>query len=782
MNALSHNGTPSLLIVSASPAQTYALATPVASEPAPFAPVPFVRTIAMEDIVRCILSRWRCAAAAACFAALFVFLLMTGKVPQYAADASLLMRIHDDKIFNFDRVVDNNGEAHSAPFLLNSHRVQLKSRRFLEAFYASLTPIDRADFLAPPDKVPFVARALAALKPAPPPSQLSMEDQRREDFIAMLEPSTVDFIKETFLIKVTARHHRADMAARLANAWVRAYIDYVGQDENSNSLKASAFLRQQAGGLRQKLEEAERRLAACRSRKGLLSDDGQKTGDTEKLKMLSTELAKAELELSRTQESLRQIEAAGGDTEKLITIEALTQAPTVAALRPQFTEKLKEKEIVDAEYGPRHPAWTNFYREFDAMKTEAGRVLRRAINETQNHARSVASQVEAVKNQIAGTSAAVLAQGEDAVEQHMLQSQLNSDRALYDKIISRLNEASVSSAFNEVTHLRPAETAVPPEKPATPNKPLSVILAGFSFLSVFIAVPLMAGLAGVLRKSGRAVLSVERASAGSCVMQGQPIAGPVRAPVSHPVPERHPDSFGGIEVITAVPPLTPQSDGRVDQMLASLFRSGGPVRGSFERMAARIAAAQPAGSNLLLITSRTAGEGKSLTAAALGVACLAHGKSALIIDCNLRRPALHQWLPRQQAGLTMWDIFAAEGKVPLNLQDLRCGSSDLFTLPAGGSAAAPPALFSRPWFGGLLKFLMARVDLVILDAPPLEENSAITLLAPFARHVVITCDKELTSGAQLAEAVAHLNSAWPKLTVAGCVLNDGALPRGAMPA
>jgi polysaccharide biosynthesis transport protein len=774
MNALAQNTAPMPLMLTVQPNTGLALVTtPQAAAARP------ARTIALEDIVRCIIARWKSGLFFALLASAAVFLFMTGKVPQYAAEASIVMRINDDKVFNFDKVVNNNGESHSAPFMLNNHRVQLKSRRFLEYFCTSLTPQERAVFLAPPAKTPLATRLMEKLRSAPPPSTLSPEEQEREDFIAMLEPSTVDFIKETYILRITARHHDAATAAQLANAWVRAYIDYVGREENATALHATAFLRQQSEDLRKKVIEAEQKLAEYRSDKGLVETGAEKPADSEKLKLLSTELAKAELEHSRVQESLRQIEVSGGDVEKLLSVEVLAQSPAVSALRPDVTAKLREKELIDAEYGPKHPAHAAFYREYEVLRSEVSAAIRRSISEVQNKSQSLAAQVETVKEQIAAANGTVLAQGKDGVEFNMLKGQLESDRALYEKILSRLNEASVSTAFNEVTYLRPSEKAVAPEKPASPNKPMSVILAGFSFAAVFVMVPLLLAFSAALRKSGLAAIFGEKALAPSAASIAQPAPSGFSTMPQTPAAPAHPDSIGSMEVLAAIPSLTPPAEGRVDQMLAGLFRSDNAARSAFETIAARITACAQPGKNVVLVTSRTAGEGKSFTAAALGVACLAHGKSALIIDASLRRPALHQWLPRQTSGASIWDIVASDGRLHLDLQALRCGGSNLFTLQAGGASSAPAAAFSKPWFPGLMKFLTDRVDIVILDAPSLDEEPEISLLAAAAHQSLIVCNKAISDSAAVLAAAAKLHTALPELNLAGCLLNDGPLPTGA---
>lgn len=132
----------------------------------------------------------------------------------------------------------------------------------------------------------------------------------------------------------------------------------------------------------------------------------------------------------------------------------------------------------------------------------------------------------------------------------------------------------------------------------------------------------------------------------------------------------------------------------------------------------------------LLVTSPSPGEGKSVTAANLGVVMAQTGLSVVLVDSDLRRPTLHRVfeLPNN-VGLTtllLRDDFSLEG----HLQATKQGNLRLLT--SGPLPPNPSELLSSKRMKGLLQHLREMAEVVILDSPPV---LAVTDAAVLARQV-----------------------------------------------
>lgn len=745
-----------------------------------------VRTISLEDIIRCVMRRWKAAAITGAIAGAGVFLLLTSKVPEYQAEASVLMRMRDDKVFTFDPVVDNSNEATGAPFLLNNHRIQLKSRQFLEYFWKHLPEADRTAFLAAPEKLPLIPKLMAMLpqKAAPAVPGGSPEQAAMNRFAAACSTAGVDFIKETLMVKVTLRHHSPAVAAHMANAWVNAYMKYVGEEENATTVQASEFLKKDVEQQRANVEEQERLYAEFCRKHGLVGDEEQKASDSEKLKLLHTEQARTEVELDNVRLAIRQIQDAGQNLEKLLSVDLLNREASLGTLRQQLTEKRKSWEQVDAVYGPKHPVYINAAGEYRALSTEISQAVSRGISGIVNREKLLTKEVESLKSRVAAATSQAGSLSAANGEKRELKSNLDAARQIYQTTLNRYNEAAQSSRFSGVTNLRQAETASPPEKPVSPNKPLGLVLGGLSSFAVFLGVPLLLGGISLLRREGiQGVLARLRQPQQEApaqapmmhlpqmatmplmlppemyMMATQPVPAQLVAPQVAPEPET------SLQFLTLgdMPQAPAQTRGRPDQMLAAAFAGENPCRPVFEHAAAVITDSQDGLAPVILVTSQEREQGKSFIACGLGVAGLAAGRSAVVVDCDIFRPSLSRWLPRLFPGMTLRDM-AASGTIPGDMDALRCGNSQLFTIQAGQPDSLLDGAFSQPWFGQLIAWLRTQVGVVILDGPSITDLNELRALASHAsRAVLVTTPGEnlarTTNTAQfLAGMAPHLQA------------------------
>jgi non-specific protein-tyrosine kinase len=116
----------------------------------------------------------------------------------------------------------------------------------------------------------------------------------------------------------------------------------------------------------------------------------------------------------------------------------------------------------------------------------------------------------------------------------------------------------------------------------------------------------------------------------------------------------------------------------------------------------------------LVVTSPAAGAGKSTTVANLAVTMAQSGRRTILVDCDLRRPQLHEFfdLPNGE-GLTNAIL---DENAPLALQ--ATSVENLWLLTSGPKPPNPADLLGSKQTDRVIRLLSEQADIVLFDAPP----------------------------------------------------------------
>jgi non-specific protein-tyrosine kinase len=172
----------------------------------------------------------------------------------------------------------------------------------------------------------------------------------------------------------------------------------------------------------------------------------------------------------------------------------------------------------------------------------------------------------------------------------------------------------------------------------------------------------------------------------------------------------------------------------------------------------------------LLVTSPTTEEGKTATLANLAVVMAQGGRKTILVDCDLRRPQLHDLFGLPAApGFTDW-ITAGADDAPLALA--ATGVDGLQLLPAGSPAAIPADLLTSRRLESLIFNLKSQADFVLFDAPPLLAVSDAALLAANLDGVLLVVSAGQTRRDHAQRAKELLEKI--RVRVVGAVLTNAA--------
>jgi capsular exopolysaccharide synthesis family protein len=175
---------------------------------------------------------------------------------------------------------------------------------------------------------------------------------------------------------------------------------------------------------------------------------------------------------------------------------------------------------------------------------------------------------------------------------------------------------------------------------------------------------------------------------------------------------------------------------------------------------------------VIVLTSPGPGEGKSTTCANLGVVLAQAAKSVLILDCDFRKPVIHEFFElRNLHG--MMNIMMGER----NLQEVwQEPLEGLKVVPVGPIPPNPSEVLGSRRFLRFLDGVRNEFDYVLIDASPVGLVSDPAILATQGDAVLLVLDAETTRKGALRESVRSLQAVGANIL--GIVMNNVDVPRG----
>jgi succinoglycan biosynthesis transport protein ExoP len=257
--------------------------------------------------------------------------------------------------------------------------------------------------------------------------------------------------------------------------------------------------------------------------------------------------------------------------------------------------------------------------------------------------------------------------------------------------------------------------AAVPEAPVSPNVPLNVALGGLVGLALGIGI-------AVLRETLDTRIRNERDVE---LVTETPIIGGI---VFDPKASERP-------LIVHADPQSPRAESFRTLRTNLYFVDAGRTSRSF------------------VVTSSVESEGKSTTTANLAIALADAGARVLLVEADLRRPKVAEYLGLEGAvGLSDLLIGRAD------LQDVvqRWGRNSLYVLPAGAIPPNPSELLGSKAMISTVAELDRSFDVVLFDAPPLLPVTDAAILARNVGGTIVVVAAGRTHRGQLKGAMAAL--------------------------
>ena len=513
---------------------------------------------------------------------------------------------------------------------------------------------------------------------------------------------SVKMRRQTRLIDVTVGDRDPKRAQQLAESMVKEFVNRSFEQELGLSGNASDYLRQEADRLKAKLQNAEQAVENFREEHNAVSLEDKQNIIVQKLTDLNLKVTEAKSERLRLESDVATIKQGKAKTpEELLMLPSVAALPVVAALR----QELAEKESRFKAEG-----------QLKGLQESLNRTLVNASN-------MVIKSYEAAKSTENKLTAALQEQEQAALElnkiaipYNALVREVETDRALYESVLTRMKVTNVAKGIWE-NNIRVIET---PFVAAWPSKPRKTLILALALMGGFV---LGCGLVVGTDMTDHSIRNVEQA-----------------------------ENISGLSVLTSVP-----ESKRRDLEKESVLISD-PASYEAEAFRSLRTAVSFLGSEkerkTVLFTSANPAEGKSYCSLNYAVALAQTGRRTLLIDADLRRPNLSKIVlaDRQAPGLT----DCLRGQASLMDCCKPTGTENLFILPSGERASKPAELLASCDFAALLEEALLQFDRIVLDSAPVNAVSDTQLIAKDIQSVIFVVRAVKTPGRAIVRACSLL--------------------------
>jgi capsular exopolysaccharide synthesis family protein len=559
---------------------------------------------------------------------------------------------------------------------------------------------------------------------------------------AFLGRLTVKRVANSRLIEVTFEAEDPQLAAQIVNTHLQNFVEQNFRSKYDATIQASNWLSSELEGLRIKVEKSENaRIAYQRANQTWQIDEKQDI-TTAKLADLSKAVTEAQTDVAQKEAMYRM--AVSGNVDALPTAHG----------SEVLTELLKRKSDIDQQYaealnqyGPNFPKVLRIAAQQKELDENLSRARKTLIESVQQEFNTARSHVELLQETLDKQRQEANDQAEKLIQYHILQHDAESDRLLYDGLLQKLKEATITVGLRS-TNIRVVDPALAPGGPSRPQKARNILLA------------FLIGLVGGVG------LALFREYLDNTVKSPDDIEALTGLP--------------SLAVVPAMPGLNAHqgrlarrtgeggSPGRIE--LLSYAQPKSQISEAFRALRTSLLLSQAEHPpQVILVTSALPREGKTTAAVNLAVTLAQLGDRTLLMDSDLRKPGIRRalnltlgkdvGLSSYLAGVSSLDEATIQHPTITNLS----------ALTTGPVPPSPADLLSSHRMREAIAELRRRFKFIVIDSPPVMAATDAVILSALTDGVLLV----VRSGETPKEAFTRTRDllAAVKCRLLGVVLN-----------
>lgn len=532
----------------------------------------------------------------------------------------------------------------------------------------------------------------------------------------------VDLPRNTRLATVSFISAQPELASQIANAFAAEFIQTNLQRRFESSAYAREFISGQLSEARAKLERSERALNAYARDVGLIRDRDASSGPNGQVGRVGN---------SVTTTSLLEVNSAANQAQanriaiqgrwSLISKGNPLDSPDVLA-NPAVSQLLAERAHNMAELERQRANHLEDYPSVQQLKAQVGVIDAQIQNVARSIRASVKQQYEAavdaensLRQQVTELKGSSLAEQDQLVQYRLLEREADTNRTVYEGLLQRFKELNAAAGIS-ASNISIIDAAVAPIRPSSPNLLRNLILA------------LVVGI------GSSAIFVFLRTLLDDSVKVPEDVEGKLQMPLLGVIPVAQ-----DLDIDEALEdPKSPISEGYNSLRSALLYSTSTGLP------------------KTMLVTSAQPSEGKSTTSLAIAKGIARLGRSVVLLDVDLRRPALHRLIPslNDENNHGVSSILTSQSSIEDVLRETDI--EHLKVITSGPIPPSPTELLSLSRMSQLIAELSEKFDLVLLDSPPVLGLADSPLMAALVDGVVVVIQSDRSRRGSLKASLRRL--------------------------
>jgi succinoglycan biosynthesis transport protein ExoP len=553
--------------------------------------------------------------------------------------------------------------------------------------------------------------------------------------------SEITQVEDTDLFEIKARGPDPEETAMIANTLAEIYIEENLKYRKEEYRSARRFIDDQIKLVRAGYREVLGEIKRFKIREKTVDLEKETKIAIEKIAELMKEKEDNIIDISETRAKLETLKAQlGRQSETIVSGSAISENPQIGLLKKALSDLELLLAGMSPEKRPGHPdvvalkqkikkARAGLKAEMDIFQESSTDLqrLERELAASEAHLKGVNTDIDKYLPMLYSIPGKALTQSQ-------LELKLVVSQEMYSSLLEYLYQVGIAEAMT-LSDIRLVETAAVPDidEPKSPNELLNGIIGSFLGLVFGFSLGFLVDYLDDTIKNPD-----EAKELGITLLGTVP---KFRRKESHIISQRDPKD----------PISEAYRTIRNSLKFASLDK---PIKS-------------------LLITSSMQGEGKSTTVVNLGISIAREGKKVLLVDADLRKPAIHEILEVSNSiGVTT--ILAGEVKLEDAIK--RTEIEGLSILTSGPVLPDPAGMIESAKMGQLIKDLAQQHDIVILDSPPILVTNDSIMLARYVDSSISILESGRITRRAFSQARGFFEQA--NIQLIGVVLNKFKIQRG----